>query len=167
MVASWTPCVASLTVSSSGHLVAATRRRRSTSAASGKREWNGRILPDRAVADSSRAELCRTLFFSLPTTRLASNNVFTLATQRIAHELLRPEVRNAPGCLNSGSTPRFLLVPGSTVEVAVVLSARLGLRVENKDSMGWWHTRRARQDIRRNPGEWSDGAFAFGKADVD
>src|SRR3981189_916974 len=43
MVASWTPCVASLTVSLPGHLVAATRRRSSTSWSSGTLTWKARI----------------------------------------------------------------------------------------------------------------------------
>src|ERR1700730_9724012 len=43
MVASWTPCVASLTVSLLGHRVAATRRRSSTSWSSGTLTWKARI----------------------------------------------------------------------------------------------------------------------------
>src|SRR3979411_2746182 len=43
MVASWAPCVASLTFSLPGHRVAATRRRSSTSWSSGTLTWKARI----------------------------------------------------------------------------------------------------------------------------
>src|SRR5882724_5296157 len=52
MVASWTPCESSATVSLSGHWVAARRRRRSVSASSGTLTWKGRIELSSPVADS-------------------------------------------------------------------------------------------------------------------
>src|SRR5215470_5887360 len=53
MVASFTPCDASVTVSLSGHRVAAMRRRRSTSASSGTLILKGRtVLPSAAAAKS-------------------------------------------------------------------------------------------------------------------
>src|SRR5690348_13346693 len=42
-MASGTPCESSVTVSRSGHRVAATRRRRSARSVSGKLTWNGRM----------------------------------------------------------------------------------------------------------------------------
>src|ERR1700690_2359332 len=43
MVANWTPCDSSVTVSLSGHWVAARRRRKSASAAFGTLTWKGRM----------------------------------------------------------------------------------------------------------------------------